>query len=93
MKANSMFIASDQLPFKFIEQTNHIVGGVPIKTNLQRAINHGYEPSGSIDDRPCAAHILFHVISALRHWFPPNKKNKKSTAKSLSVPAMERTAR
>lgn len=89
MKANSMFIASDQLPFKFIEQTNHIVGGVPIKTNLQRAINHGYEPSGSIDNHPRAIHILPHVISAIRHCI--HLKNKNPTAHSLSVPAMGRT--
>ena len=90
MKANSMFIASDQLPFKFIEQTNHIVGGVPIKTNLQRAINHGYEPSGSINNSPSAVHILLHIISAFRHR--KHLKNKNPTAQSLSDLAIGRTA-
>ncbi|MBX8813341.1 hypothetical protein HBA91_11925 [Ochrobactrum sp. MR34] len=89
MTDSLMFTAAHQLPIKLIKQINHIVGGVPIKANLQRAIDHGYEPSGSIDNHPRAIHILPHVISAIRHCI--HLKNKNPTAHSLSVPAMGRT--
>ncbi len=90
MTDSLMFTAAHQFPIKLIKQINHTVGGFPSKANLQRAINHGYEPCSSIYNRPRTVHILFHIISAFRHR--KHLKNKKPIAQSLSDPAIGGTA-
>ncbi|WP_022711599.1 hypothetical protein [Pseudochrobactrum sp. AO18b] len=86
MTDSLMFTAAHQLPIKLIKQINHTVGGVPIKTNLQRAIDYGYETGSSINNNPSTIHILLHIISAFRHG--KHLKNKNPTAQSLSDPAI-----
>ncbi|KAB0538165.1 hypothetical protein HNQ68_001939 [Pseudochrobactrum saccharolyticum] len=86
MTDSLMFTAAHQLPIKLIKQINHTVGGVSIKTNLQRAIYHGYESGSSINNSPSTIHILLHIISAFRHR--KHLKNKNPTAQSLSDSAI-----
>ena len=86
MTDSLMFTAAHQLPIKLIKQINHTVGGVSIKTNLQRAIDHGYESGSSINNSPSTIHILLHIISAFRHR--KHLKNKNPTAQSLSDPTI-----
>lgn len=88
MTANSMFTADHQLPIKLIKQIDHIIGSVPIKANLQRTIDHGYEPSGSINNSPCAVHILLQIVPAYRHSL--HLPVKEDIANSSPLPAKEK---